>query len=247
VTPPLIIGAMGGSGTRVIARIVERAGVFIGTDRNVSEDAMPFVDFYDRWINQFVLTRALTPPAQRSMDGEFRACVARHRAAIGAAEVPWGWKEPRSIYLLPFFHRQFPDLRFIHVVRDGRDMAFSNNQNQLRKHGSAVLGLSDDAAPPHVRTALLWQTINLVTAEYGEARLGARYLRVRFEDLCADPRPVVAAICGFAGCPDAADGALAEVTPPASLGRWRSSPDPALVADIVRCARPALTRFGYDA
>ena len=51
---------------------------------------------------------------------------------------PWGWKEPRSIYLLPFFHQQLPALRFLHVVRDGRDMALSANQNQLRKHGNGL-------------------------------------------------------------------------------------------------------------
>ena len=35
---------------------------------------------------------------------------------------------------------ELPGLRFLHVVRDGRDMAFSDNQVQLRKHGDAVLG-----------------------------------------------------------------------------------------------------------
>ena len=62
--------------------------------------------------------------------------LADHCAAV-AGTAAWGWKEPRSIYLLPFFHRHLPGLRFLHVVRDGRDMAFSENQNQLRKHGEA--------------------------------------------------------------------------------------------------------------
>ena len=48
-------------------------------------------------------------------------------------------KNPRSMFLLPFFDSYFPALKFIHIVRDGRDMAYSKNQNQLHKHGSTLL------------------------------------------------------------------------------------------------------------
>ena len=241
---PIVIGALGGSGTRVIARIAQQAGIFMGTHRNVSEDAMEFVEFYDRWINRFVLATALDRDETAAMTHEFRECVTRHRMGIAAPDAPWGWKEPRSIYLLAFFHSCFARLRFIHVVRDGRDMAFSQNQNQLRKHGSAVLGTADDAIPQPVRTALLWQAINLAAADYGEALLGSRYLRVRFEDLCANPAAVVRRICEFVdGAPPA--GAVTDVIPPASVGRWRSAGGDALIGDVVRCAQPALTRFGY--
>ena len=37
-----------------------------------------------------------------------------------------------------------PKLRFVHWMRDGRDMAFSENQQQLRKHGETVLGPKQD-------------------------------------------------------------------------------------------------------
>jgi len=242
---PIVIGALGGSGTRVIARIAHHAGIFMGTNRNVSEDAMEFVEFYDRWINRFVLD-ALDGDERAAMTQELCECVTRHRVGLAPADAPWGWKEPRSIYLLPFFHSCFPGLRFIHVVRDGRDMAFSSNQNQLRKHGSAVLGTSKDAKPQPVRTALLWQAINLAAADYGERRLGSRYLRVRFEDLCASPSSVAARICEWVGATPSA-AARTEVTPPASIGRWRSPAYHAVIGAVVRCARPALTRFGYDA
>ena len=81
------------------------------------------------------LGRTRAPPEAAA---ELRALVARQHAEADGR--PWGWKEPRSVYLLPFLAAELPGLRFLHVVRDGRDMAFSENQVQLRKHGDAVLG-----------------------------------------------------------------------------------------------------------
>src|SRR5213075_744488 len=88
----------------------------------------------------------------------------------------------RSIYLLPFLHAQFAQLKFIHVMRDGRDMALSQNQNQLRKHGRAVLSWGERlfGSIPE-RSVLLWEKVNSQAADYGKARLRESYLRVRFE------------------------------------------------------------------
>ena len=126
-----MIGATGGSGTRVLAAIVQRGGMFVGSDLNRSLDALDFAAFFDRWVG-----RELPPGAA----AELRALVARQHEEAGGR--PWGWKEPRSVYLLPFLAAELPGLRFLHVVRDGRDMALSENQVQLRKHGDAVLGLA---------------------------------------------------------------------------------------------------------
>jgi hypothetical protein len=245
--PPIVIGATGGSGTRVVARIVQRAGVFIGTNRNPAEDAREFVEFYDRWINRFV-RRAEIPmsePEIALMDEDFRDCLTRHRALIPADQHAWGWKEPRSIYLVPFFHERFAGMKFIHVLRDGRDMALSANQNQLRKHGDAILDHSHDGLPPSVRAAALWNRINSAAADYGEPVLGACSLRVRFEDLCKDPEIVIKTIYVFLGCDENACPATTEVRPPESIGRWRTSTTPELTQAIHAHAEPALTRFGY--
>src|SRR5262249_10334108 len=131
----------GGSGTRVFARIVRRGGMYIGARLNESEDAVDFGDFSDRWINQFADVRRYPVAVSlvEQMRGELDALLHVHLAMLGGEARAWGWKEPRSIYLLPFFHEAFPNVRFLHVVRDGRDMAYSGNQNQLRKHGAALL------------------------------------------------------------------------------------------------------------
>jgi hypothetical protein len=233
-----VIGATGGSGTRVVARIVLRGGMFIGSDRNRSEDALDFASFSDRWVDEAIAGRR--PSA---MTDELRALVARQWAGR-AGDRPWGWKEPRSVYLLPLLGEELSGLRFLHVVRDGRDMAYSDNQLQLRKHGTSVLG--DGSGDLPLRSIELWSRVNLRAADYGECELGSRYLRIRFEDLCADPAAVTAQVLGFFGLEGDAGGiAREEVSPPGSLGRWREQ-DAATVAELEAAAGEALARFGYQ-
>jgi hypothetical protein len=200
---------------------------------NRSLDALDFAAFFDRWVG-----REPTPAAA----AELRALIARQHA--DARGRPWGWKEPRSVYLLPLLAAELPGLRFLHVVRDGRDMALSENQMQLRKHGDAVLGASDE--PQALRSIALWREVNLQAADFGERELGDRYLRVRFEDLCAEPAATVAEVMRFFGLDgDAGEIAAAEVKAPASLGRWREA-DPQLRATLSERAADALERFGYQ-
>jgi hypothetical protein len=235
-----VIGATGGSGTRVLARVVLRGGMFIGPDRNRSEDALDFAAFSDRWVDE-VVTGRRTP----AMAAELHALVARQWFARSADDEPWGWKEPRSVYLLPFLDEELPGLRFLHVVRDGRDMAFSDNQVQLRKHGAAVLGDAGDELTP-LRSIALWSAVNLRAADYGERELGPRYVRVRFEDLCADPHAVTAEVLGFFRLVgDAERIAREEVSPPQTLGRWQDE-DAATIAALEAVAGEALRRFGYQ-
>jgi hypothetical protein len=230
---PGAIGATGGSGTRVVARIVQRGGMFLGSDQNRSLDALDFAAFSDRWVGR-------EPPPEAA--AELRALVARQYEEAGGR--PWGWKEPRSVYLLPFLAAELPGLRFLHVVRDGRDMAFSENQVQLRKHGDAVLGASDE--PDELRSISLWREVNLRAADFGEQKLGERYLRLRFEDLCAEPAARVAEVLRFFGLEgDAERIAAEEVRAPSSLGRWREA-SPETVRELEERAGDALRRFGYQ-
>lgn len=151
-----------------------------------------------------------------------------------------------KIFLLPFFHRQLPTLKFLHVSRDGRDMAYSHNQNQLRKHGNVLLDRTDMEADQPVRAIALWSRLNLLTADYGETMLRTQYLRIRFEDLCRQPVPTIARIFAFFGLRSEVEHiAQLEVAPPPSLGRWRTK-ERGTLAELYRVGRAALERFGYQ-
>jgi hypothetical protein len=244
---PVAIGAIGGSGTRVVVKILRHGGYFMGRNLNESEDAMEFVEFYDRWINRFIRRNEVPLDEEESdrMAREFDQCIGRHRTAIDSPQAPWGWKEPRSIYLLPFFRAKFPRIKFIHVIRDGRDMAFSQNNHQWRKHGAAVLGAQWASAPQPVQMAALWEIANLEVASYGE-QMGPDYLLVKYESLCGDPYGTIERILDFVRAPRTGiSAAAAEVRPPPTIGRWRTAADDELAKAIEAAAAKALHEFGY--
>src|SRR6266705_5289509 len=225
---PLVIGATGGSGTRVIARIAKLAGYNLGTKLNSAEDSLAFYSFHETWINPFVSAKrrgqALTPWQSARMKEDFHAALASHIPEAERRGTRWGWKTPRSIYLLSFLHAQFAQLKFIHVMRDARDMALSPNQNQLRKHGRAVLRWGERLFHSiSERSALLWEKVNLRAADYGKTRLRESYLRVRFEDLCAKPLQTTAQILNFLeAAVDPEPIIWTKMPPPRSLGRWKT-------------------------
>jgi Sulfotransferase family len=243
---PCVIGATGGSGTRVPARIVRAAGLYIGTDLNPHEDALPFASFSDRWINEYLASgRSPAADTRQRMVDELQRTVDEHLATQPEDAIGWGWKEPRSIYLLQFLNEEMPGLKFLHFVRDGRDMAFSDNQWQLKKHGAAAFDGDLRWKRRPYRSIALWSRVNQGAADYGERELGDRYLCVRFEDLCAQPGETTQRILDFFGLDGDAEAiGAAEVRPPSTLARWKRK-RARTVRTLELYGEPALSRFGY--
>jgi hypothetical protein len=246
---PRVIGATGGSGTRVVGEVVRAAGMYIGTNLNDYQDALDFGSYSDRWINKFVSgggLEGLTEGVRAEMTADLAAVMSTHRRDLPEDAARWGWKEPRSIYLLPFFNSVMPTLRFLHWIRDGRDMAFSENQQQLRKHGKTVLSPDEVRWKKPVRSITLWARVNTRAANFGEQQMPGRYLRLRFEDLCSDPVETIGRIFDFFGLHGDLESAAAKVRPPATLGRWQRTPRKT-VEQLHDVANQALERFGYSA
>jgi hypothetical protein len=218
--------------------------MFIGESPTEAEDAAEFGEYSDCWINAHLTHRESGPPAwmEQVMQSHLSALVERHLRGYSGPGL-WGWKEPRSIYLLSFYDAHLPQLRFLHVVRDGRDMAFSSNQNQLRKHGGALLQRPVDPDSPR-DSIELWSQINLEAARYGSDQLGNRYLRLRFEDLCREPTETAARMLDFFGLDGDPTALSSDLAPQESTGRWQSR-DRATLAELERIAGDALNALGY--
>jgi len=242
---PCIIGATGGSGTRVVARIARGGGLYIGATLNVPADALAFGQYSNRWINAF-MDEGRSPGTLEAMIDDLDIVLQDHLQHLDVGARAWGWKEPRSSFLLPFFHTHFPKLKFLHVVRDGRDMAYSANQNQLAKHRRALLEQSEvDWAEP-LQSIALWSRLNVRVADYAERHLPGQYARIRFEDLCREPVETIRHVFEFFGLEgDAERLARIEVSSPDSLGRWRNR-DASSIEALDRVAGTALRKFGYS-
>lgn len=246
VPPPLLITGIPHSGTRVFLRIVRHSGRFMGTDLNDQGDARAFQPWARTWVRPYWRARLRGDPPADAMLAEFMEAQDRHRAELADPSAPWGYKQPRSLFLVPFLHAVHPGLRVLHVMRDGRDFA----RNGWGKIGplrfeDLLLDASELAQPVAVRRVLVWAHWNEIIADYAQRELGDRHLIVRLEDLCADPAPTIRRVLAFTGAKEEVTSAmLAEVRPPDSVGRWQHLDD-ALRESTTVAARPWLSRFGY--
>jgi Sulfotransferase family len=237
---PLVIGGTGGSGTRVVAHVVHAAGWFMGAQVAPNTlDAVPLARFDWTYGHDIISGRA----PSSSVVAAFREALAGHLSGHDPQR-PWGWKHPHSYLLLPFLAQHCPGLRFVHVIRDGRDVALSDNQNQANHYGDIALG---QAAPSPARSLRFWAWANTRCADDGIRLLGERYLLVRMEDLFAGPESEVPRLLRFAGYTGPELDSVIErlmTRPPPTIGRWRTS----ALADAAgrdSTAGDALKRFGY--
>jgi hypothetical protein len=204
--------------------------------------------YYDEWLRPWLEGGGELPPADRDRaETRFRDSLRDHLAGRRDGEGGWGVKVPRNLLALPLWLELFPELRFVHVVRNGLDMAYSADRNQLRMFGDLFLSEEEQRRPDPVREIAYWRRVNVRAADFAAARLGDRHLTLRFEDVCADPRRAYSLLCEFLRVPKPATRprkAVRGIATPPTIGRWREHPEQE-VAELKAAGRPALERFGY--
>lgn len=241
---PVIIGGNGHSGTRVFAEIITEGGVFTGvrrlTKRKDSED-LRIISLLNQWVRPYVFSSLAADDAARMR----RAFSSRLRLYFPFRGRPWGFKNPRSMLLLPFLVDMFPRMKFVHVIRDGRDVSLGN-EFVGNAYVNAYLREDEIALSAEEKMILFWGRSNEKAMTFGESRLGPRYLRMRWEDLCTNPAVKAGELLQFAGCSaERVEEIAGIVRKPASLGRWRAFPDDTKVRVESR-GRQWLSLFGYE-
>lgn len=251
-SPPVVVGGVGGSGTRVVAEMLETLGVFMGDDLNVAHDnlrlARVFGSMRDRLQKLGPAGTTADPTAAAAADAFVAATLEDFAAAMHGAflaqhdrRAGWGWKVPGNHFILAQLAAVFPGLSYIHVVRHGIDMAFSANQNQVRNWGRHY-GVDVDGLPPEQAALAFWIAANRRTVAEAR-RLGIRFLMLNFDALCRRPAETAGELLDFLDRPRHELGSIAcLVSPPASLGR-RAGRN----LDFVGAAeQAALREFGFE-
>lgn len=255
-TAPLLVIGTGGSGTRIAGELMRDAGVYLGPELNRASDSRAMTRFLRLHSVRYLLESGWLQPdsgadrrpeaPSEELAGELSSAMERLRAETPPAQIPWGWKNPPTIYVLPLIDAVAPGCVVVHMIRDGRDMAYSSNQNQLAVYGDALIPeLAGEPEP--VRSTALWSRVNLGARAFGERFMGGRYLVVRYEDLCADPRAEAAGLLrhlGIEAGEDLLDRAVARISASPSTGRWKSAPQGELER-VLAAGETALAAFGY--
>jgi hypothetical protein len=104
-------------------------------------------------------------------------------------------------------------------------MAYSTNQNQLRKHGAALLNEQQLAQPEFLQSLTFWQITNLRAAAYGISHMQERYLWLRYEDVVASDAATLNTLADFLDVGAQQRKQLqGHARPAPTLGRWRQQP-----------------------
>lgn len=96
----------------------------------------------------------------------------------------WGDKTPAYIEIVPALTAMFADAKFIHLIRDGRDVAKSFQRQGW--HGPWMHGYTRE-----------WLRAVELDLKLGKTPLNERILRVRYEDLVLHPEATLRGICAF--------------------------------------------------
>ncbi|MDQ3962331.1 MAG: sulfotransferase [Actinomycetota bacterium] len=163
----------------------------------------------------------------------------------------WGDKTPRYVEHITFLSSLWADARFIHLIRDGRDVALSYADVPF---GPKTVG----------RAARLWARRVKTGCDSGRALPKGRYLEVNYEDVVDDAEGEIKDICDFLdldfdpGMLDYTERARGSVLPRASMYNpnvvkppsktrsWRESMDPRRVEAFEAVAGDVLSELGYE-
>jgi hypothetical protein len=256
--PPIVVFNKSHSGSRLLTRLLDRSGIFMGAERNPHEDALPILPIVQRLVVDYYPDYG--PLLVRRDDELNRAILAAFEKHLqGFSGTRWGWKLCETTYILPVLAAIFPEAHYVHLLRDGRDVAFSDHVwprspfwkkvyfNTADIHWWRGLPLS---SIPYKLFAPLYNArhwANSVTVGRHAGRLlGPRYLEVRFEDLVEDFLATAIGLLEALGVPPdraALESLAAEVSSkPVGKFRRRSAFRRWLA---MRELRPTLAAFGY--
>ena len=161
------------------------------------------------------------------IDRQFEALINSYLDDVLSSESEYrGWKIPETTLVYPWLIRMFPDLKYIHWIRDPRDCILSaHGTDDLRRFG-VEYPLTDNV---HKRRAISWLYQYQIMQSTPKPK---NYILIRFEDFVFRQEESLARLEAFLGIP------LARIIVRSdTVGRWRNDPGPysfEFLADAMR-------------
>jgi hypothetical protein len=273
VNPYVFIVGCPRSGTTLLRRILDAHPQLAITrethwitqeavDRPVGPDLLARLATVERFarmeVDQAELERLLARPQPVSYAEFVSAVFDLYGKAHGKRLV--GDKVPGYVMEMPHLHRLFPHARFVHLIRDGRDVC-SSALDWKRMH--SVFAKRPGWEADRVATTALWWEQRVRAGRAAGAQLGdGLYRELRYEALVTDPERTCRALCDFLDVPysdrmlafnegrERDDAALSAkrawrpITP--GLRNWRTEMAGDDAERFEAAAGPLLDELGYE-
>jgi hypothetical protein len=261
--PPIVVFNKSHSGSRLLAKVLAGQRVFMGNERNDSEDALALVPVMEDLVRRYYpdytsLWGAAAWPHE--LEQLVTSAFRRHLSAFDAPRYRgWGWKLCETTFILPVIDALFPTAKYIDLVRDGRDVAFCDhvapeqplwrkiyfNTDRIAQWRGRALSHRAYERASHIYNALHWRNSVEVGRSYG-AMLRERMIEVRYEELCGDLQRTAAQLLAFLALdPDQpALEAVAGTVSKARIDKHRAEPR-VKQRQVLQIIGPTLLSLGY--
>lgn len=189
---PLIVGGSNRSGTTLLRVILDsHPAICCGPESEIflaqSPNLKVLADKFDFPLPALKRIRRRSRSQGEFIDHFFRA----YRDRIGRAR--WAEKTPGNLGVVDFIFAHFPNARFIHMIRDGRDVVCSRLKH-LKLIGDEVQVEQPRKSFGYAVDRWEWA---ILTGK--RLRSDPRYTELRYEDLLRDPENTLRRIFEFAG------------------------------------------------
>ena len=246
---PVLLMGRGHSGTRVLSFACIRLGIQLGTSTATGDaDDRTFT----RTIKKIAARNLAsgTPDCVSEKDLiRFQNAVFKYYKTIGSPRTLWGWKFPETYLIGDYVARTFPNARYIHLVRDGRDLAFKQHltDDPQRKLGKILLTHIDAMSMPHHLQAGLSWAFQVDRFDAFRAKLNANQVYdMRFEDICREPMVAMQGVCDFLEIPmtGSCESYITKQLDTGKIAQYKSE-DPEKIRGIEKKISGTLKRYNY--
>ncbi len=180
-----IIGR-GHSGTRLLSRLLNENGFYMGSKINSSGDKIPPDKLYEsckifsryvRYIgnNSWNFTQAL----ECQIPNEFINLIKSYlQDVINSNYMLKGWKLPETTLIYPWIVRLYPDIRYIYIIRDPRDCIMKRHVTDDLKEFGIKYSISNN--DEMYKRAISWLYQYEIIKKTPKPKF---FYAIRFEDL----------------------------------------------------------------
>ncbi|MDG1548049.1 MAG: sulfotransferase [Candidatus Thalassarchaeaceae archaeon] len=278
-TPFVVIG-MHRSGTSLVSRILDKSGIMMGKDLQTDHESKFFIQL-NKWIYQnagadWARPKALEElidyaPARKQVEEYLRIRIASSSSkkfsgrnlknGLFDMDSKWGWKDPRNGPSLPIWKDIWPEMKIIHVVRHGVDVAASLHSRSLKnwtedegrfKKWTKMYKWRSSKSPIRKgqRAATLTHALEFwaeqMDVEKKVIRSYENVLEIRYEDLLTSPAVVLKDIWNYIG-KETDEKLLREIETMVDYSRAFAYKQNEELSVFAQENKSILERFGYSA
>ena len=213
----------GHSGTRAISHTLYASGVYMGSQLNPSGDKIPPHTMYDacRVLAKYVkwdggLSWNFDPLFTTQIDLEFEQLINTYlKDVLQDRSVYRGWKIPETTLVYPWIIRMFPDIKYIHWIRDPRDCILGSHKTDNLRDFGIEYEHTDDI---YERRAISWYYQYQLMKTTPKPK---HIIQIRFEDFVLKHEETINELEEFLGIPL---GRI--IVRPEAVYRWKRVDEP---------------------